>query len=64
MSDLTSSDVDAMTVLFALSIFCGQEMIPRRIALVLTLIPFLALKQRDRAVERQDAGALVAILEI
>lgn len=31
---------------------------------MLTLIPFLALKQRDRAVERQDAGALVAILEI
>ena len=64
MSDLTSSDVDAMTVLFALSIFCGQEMIPGGLLWLLTLIPFLALKQRDRAVERQDAGALVAILEI
>ena len=31
---------------------------------MLTLIPFLALKQRDHAVEGQDAGALVAILEI
>ena len=39
MSDLTSSDVDAMTVLFALSIFCGQEMIPRRIALVVDTHP-------------------------
>ena len=55
-----------MTVLFALSIFCGQEMIPRRIALLVdTHIPFLALKQRDRAVVGQEAAFLeAAFLEI